>query len=75
MFITENDPFLDPKHIQTKILDFDATVFEPKGKHTATIIWLHGLGDTGRGMVRAVSFVREELGKLARNVRFVMPHA
>ncbi|KAF6763199.1 acyl-protein thioesterase 1 [Ephemerocybe angulata] len=26
-------------------------------------------------MVRAVSFVREELGKLARNVRFVMPHA
>ncbi|KAI1427144.1 phospholipase/Carboxylesterase [Xylaria sp. FL1777] len=45
----------------------------PSAKHTATVIFLHGLGDTGYGWSSAVeSWVRR--GKL-NEVKWVLPHA
>jgi hypothetical protein len=48
-------------------------LFAAKAKHTATVIFLHGLGDTGFGWSSAVE------GWIRRNrldeVKFVLPHA
>lgn len=43
-----------------------------KGEHKATVIWLHGLGDSGEGFLPVASQLAlpEELG-----VRFIFPHA
>ncbi|KAI3330606.1 phospholipase/Carboxylesterase [Ustulina deusta] len=47
--------------------------FAASAKHTATVIFLHGLGDTGFGWASAVeSWVRR--GKL-NEVKWVLPHA
>ncbi len=44
----------------------------PTGEHKATVIWLHGLGDSGNGFAPIAPELRlpESLG-----VRFVFPHA
>ena len=44
----------------------------PKGEHKATIIWLHGLGDSGNGFAPIAPELRLEdlLG-----VKFIFPHA
>ncbi|KAJ8120241.1 hypothetical protein ONZ43_g3001 [Nemania bipapillata] len=48
-------------------------VFSASAKHTATVIFLHGLGDTGFGWAGAVeSWIRR--GKL-NEVKWVLPHA
>lgn len=39
--------------------------------HTATLIWSHGLGDTGSGW----SFLAQELGKAMPHVKFLFPNA
>ncbi|MBB1332221.1 MULTISPECIES: alpha/beta hydrolase [unclassified Pseudoalteromonas] len=46
--------------------------YAAKGQHQATIIWLHGLGDSGDGFLPVASQLAlpDELG-----VRFVFPHA
>ncbi|MCB1737282.1 MAG: carboxylesterase, partial [Gammaproteobacteria bacterium] len=47
-------------------VEIDAT-----SEHTATVIWLHGLGADGNDFVPVV----HELGLADRGVRFVLPHA
>ncbi|BDF96176.1 alpha/beta hydrolase [Pseudoalteromonas sp. KAN5] len=46
--------------------------YPAKGEHKATIIWLHGLGDSGDGFLPVASQLAlpDELG-----LRFVFPHA
>ena len=33
-------------------------VVAPSGKHTATVIFLHGLGDTGHGWASTIASIR-----------------
>lgn len=48
-------------------------LFSPSAKHTATVIFLHGLGDTGFGWASAVEgWIRR--GRL-NEVKWVLPHA
>ncbi|KAI1186136.1 phospholipase/Carboxylesterase [Nemania serpens] len=48
-------------------------LFSPTAKHTATVIFLHGLGDTGFGWAPAVEgWIRR--GRL-NEVKWVLPHA
>ena len=48
-------------------------IFKAVGKHTATVIFTHGLGDTGQGWAQAVHHWRNnsELDE----IKFVLPHA
>jgi predicted esterase len=46
-------------------------VQRPTGSHTATVIFLHGLGDSGAGWAP----VTEHLRKLLPHVKFVLPNA
>jgi phospholipase/carboxylesterase len=50
----------------------DSVVIEPKGEHKATIIWLHGLGDSGNGFAPIAPELKlpDSLG-----VKFIFPHA
>ncbi|KAI9249177.1 Phospholipase/carboxylesterase/thioesterase [Phascolomyces articulosus] len=48
-----------------------AIVIEPKEKHTGTVIWLHGFGDTGAGWL----FLVEELGPLFPHIKWILPTA
>jgi phospholipase/carboxylesterase len=45
---------------------------QPKGEHKATIIWLHGLGDSGDGFAPIAPELKlpDQLG-----VKFIFPHA
>lgn len=43
------------------------------GRHTATVIFAHGLGDTGHGWADAVELWRER--KRLDEVKFILPHA
>lgn len=49
-----------------------SVVSEPQGEHKRTIIWLHGLGDSGNGFAPIAPELRlnPELG-----VKFIFPHA
>lgn len=50
----------------------DAVRLQPEGPHTATVIWLHGLGADGNDFVPVVP----ELGLPATHgIRFLFPHA
>jgi hypothetical protein len=46
-------------------------VHAPRGKHSATVIVLHGLGDTGEGW----SFFPSQLRGDFNHVKFMFPHA
>lgn len=50
----------------------DEMVMQPDGAHTATVIWLHGLGADGNDFVPIVPELRLRRGA---GVRFVFPHA
>jgi predicted esterase len=47
-------------------------VIEPRGRHTASVIFLHGLGDSGHGWCQGFS---ENISSLMPQVRFIFPHA
>ncbi len=50
----------------------DAVILPPKGRHTATVVWLHGLGADGNDFAPIVP----ELGLLAdHGIKFIFPHA
>lgn len=69
------DPDLDIVSDSTKMAMQRATplLFSPTAKHTATVIFLHGLGDTGFGWAPAVEgWIRR--GRL-NEVKWVLPHA
>jgi lysophospholipase-2 len=46
-------------------------VVEATEKHTATVIWLHGMGDTGIGWL----FMTEELAPRFPFIKWVLPNA
>jgi len=46
-----------------------AIIFEPIGEHRATIVWLHGLGDSGEGFSDVFESYRPQ------NTRVVLPNA
>lgn len=46
-------------------------VIEPTATHTATVIWLHGLGDSGVGWL----FLTEELGSRFPYIKWILPNA
>jgi lysophospholipase I len=48
-------------------------VFPATGRHTATVIWSHGLGDSGNGWADAVELIRRR--KRLDEVKFILPHA
>lgn len=48
-------------------------VFAPSGRHTATVIFIHGLGDSGHGWSEAVQHWQSR-NKL-NEVKFILPHA
>ncbi|MFQ3207271.1 MAG: phospholipase/carboxylesterase, partial [Glaciecola sp.] len=49
-----------------------AVQIQPQGDHKSTIIWLHGLGDSGNGFAPIAPELKlpDELG-----VKFIFPHA
>ncbi|KIJ37418.1 hypothetical protein M422DRAFT_33751 [Sphaerobolus stellatus SS14] len=48
-------------------------VVPPKAKHTATVIFLHGLGDSGAGWEPVARFLQQKQG--LSHVKWVLPHA
>ena len=48
-------------------------VFPAAGRHTATVIFVHGLGDTGHGWSDAVEMWRRR--QKLDEVKFILPHA
>ncbi|PFH57649.1 hypothetical protein XA68_14738 [Ophiocordyceps unilateralis] len=48
-------------------------VFPAVGKHTATVLFAHGLGDTAAGWAHAVQFWRQD--RRLNQVKFVLPNA
>ncbi|KAI9032781.1 Phospholipase/carboxylesterase/thioesterase [Phycomyces nitens] len=46
-------------------------VFQPTINHTATVVWLHGLGDNGDGW----SFLAERLASVLPYVKWILPNA
>ncbi|CEJ01654.1 hypothetical protein CU097_007805 [Rhizopus azygosporus] len=52
-------------------MSLTSVVIGARAKHTATVFWLHGLGDSGAGW----SFLAEELGKAFPHVKWILPNA
>ncbi|KAI8579892.1 hypothetical protein K450DRAFT_239591 [Umbelopsis ramanniana AG] len=48
-----------------------SVLIQPKAAHTGTVIWLHGLGDSGAGW----SFMAEHLATQFPNIKWVLPNA
>lgn len=49
-------------------------VFPATGRHTATVIFIHGLGDSGAGWADAVEYMKRKKQRLDE-VKFVLPNA
>jgi hypothetical protein len=49
-------------------------VFPATGRHTATVIFIHGLGDSGAGWADAVEYMKTKKQRLDE-VKFVLPNA
>ncbi|KAG5653555.1 hypothetical protein H0H81_012364 [Sphagnurus paluster] len=54
-------------------IPYELIVREPTEKHTATVIWLHGLGDSAEGMLPMVDVLRGFSG--VEHVKIIMPTA
>ena len=50
-----------PKKIIKETFKKAPTIKTSKGKHTATVIFLHGLGDTGDGWASILADIRQRL--------------
>ncbi|KAI9322485.1 Phospholipase/carboxylesterase/thioesterase [Dichotomocladium elegans] len=48
-----------------------SVIIGAKAKHTATVFWFHGLGDSGAGW----SFLAEELSGVFPHIKWVLPNA
>ncbi|RDA92513.1 hypothetical protein CP533_4207 [Ophiocordyceps camponoti-saundersi (nom. inval.)] len=48
-------------------------VFPARGKHTATVFFLHGLGDSGAGWAHAVQFWQQD--RRLNEIKFILPNA
>ncbi|KAI9897975.1 hypothetical protein N3K66_006335 [Trichothecium roseum] len=49
-------------------------IFNAKGKHTATVIFLHGLGDSGAGWAQPAQIMQGVKGRLDE-VKWILPNA
>ncbi|ORZ16244.1 Phospholipase/carboxylesterase/thioesterase [Absidia repens] len=49
----------------------EPVIIPPTGNHTCTVIFLHGLGDTGLGWL----FLAEELGPRLPTVKWILPNS
>ncbi|RDB17778.1 Acyl-protein thioesterase 1 [Hypsizygus marmoreus] len=54
-------------------LPYDFITIPPRDEHTATVIWLHGLGDTGRGMQYFAEIISKQPG--FGHIKWILPHA
>lgn len=52
-------------------MSITSVVIAAKTKQTATVLWCHGLGDTGSGW----SFLAEQLSPLFPHVKWILPNA
>ena len=59
-------------HIETK-MSGNPVVVSASGKHTATLIFLHGLGDTGHGWASSLADVRPSHLKVVCPTAPIMP--
>jgi lysophospholipase-2 len=48
-----------------------SVLIQPRAAHTGTVIWLHGLGDSGTGW----AFMAEHLAQEFPNIKWVLPNA
>ncbi|OBR08547.1 phospholipase/Carboxylesterase [Colletotrichum higginsianum IMI 349063] len=62
-----------PEAMSSSLARTAPLVFPAAGKHTATVIFAHGLGDTGHGWASAVENWRRR--QRLDEVKFVLPHA
>lgn len=69
-FSTRTEPETQP---EVKMSGKLPLVFPAASRHTATVIFVHGLGDTGHGWASAVENWRRR-EKLSE-VKFILPHA
>ena len=53
----------------SRMSDIEPVVLAPKGRHTATVIFLHGLGDTGHGWAGGFDEIKED------HIKYVFPTA
>ena len=49
----------------------ESLIIKPKGKHISTVIWLHGLGDTGNGWYSSM----KEISIKCDWIKFILPTA
>ena len=56
-----------------KIMSGSPVVVSASGKHTATLIFLHGLGDTGHGWASSLADVRPSHVKIVCPTAQIMP--
>ncbi|KAI0293582.1 Phospholipase/carboxylesterase [Russula brevipes] len=54
-------------------LPLKSLILNPTAKHTATVIFLHGLGDTGHGWSEPVESFRKD--SALSHVKWILPHA
>lgn len=53
----------------SKMSEFNGVTIPPKGQHTATVIFLHGLGDTGHGWAAGFQTIK------ADHIKYLFPNA
>ncbi|TFK36143.1 Phospholipase/Carboxylesterase-domain-containing protein [Crucibulum laeve] len=68
--------FISPASLPTgssSVIYESLFTIEPKQKHTTTVIWFHGLGDSGHGILTAA----QQISKVAcfAGVKFILPIA
>ena len=52
-------------------MSITSVVVAAKTKQTATVLWCHGLGDSGAGW----SFLAEQLSPLFPHIKWILPNA
>jgi predicted esterase len=57
--------------LKLDIMSLTSVVVAAKTKQTATVLWFHGLGDSGSGW----SFLADELSNLFPYVKWILPNA
>lgn len=62
-----------PEQVVKDKMSIAPLVFPAASRHTATVIFVHGLGDTGHGWASAVENWRRR--QRLDEVKFILPHA
>lgn len=67
-----NDRLDDAGDLSDRAL-LDLITIPPQNVHTATVIWLHGLGDSGRGLQPFAQHLSRSLA--LGHIKWILPHA